>query len=181
MFNHPPFLNIEIIRTHPRESILFAKEFFKGRKIIACEIGVWYGRNARIMNEQLNIEKLFLIDNYADTIINDFNKEKIESYAHKRNNKGNEVWIRKKSENAIEDIEMLDFLYIDGNHDYEYVKKDLELYWDKIEHGGIIAGHDIQEKGVSRAVIEFANERSLKIRFGERRDWWIIKGEENEE
>ncbi len=177
MFNHPPFLNIEIVRTHPRESILFAKEFFKGRKIIACEIGVWYGRNARIMNEKLNIRKFFLIDNYADTIINDFNKEKIESYAHKRNNKGNEVWIRKKSENAVEDIEMLDFLYIDGNHDYEYVKKDLELYWNKIEHGGIIAGHDIQEKGVSRAVIEFANRNNLKISFGERRDWWIIKEE----
>ncbi len=173
MFNHPPFLNIEIVRTHPRESILFAKEFFKGRKIIACEIGVFYGRNARVMNDCLNIKKLYLIDNY-------WNLKKAKNYAHKRNNKGNEVWVRRLSQNAVEDIEMLDFLYIDGNHDYEYVKKDLELYWDEIKHGGIIAGHDIQEKGVSRAVIEFANKNRLRINFGDRRDWWIIKGEEDE-
>lgn len=37
----------------------------------------------------------------------------------------------------------LDFLYIDGDHSYEGVKKDFEMYGPLIRKGGIIAFHDI--------------------------------------
>ena len=40
-----------------------------------------------------------------------------------------------------------DALFIDGNHSYEYVKKDLENYWDKVKDGGIIALHDVNFEG----------------------------------
>lgn len=40
----------------------------------------------------------------------------------------------------------LDFLFIDGNHMYEYVKKDFEMYSPLVKKGGIIALHDIAEK-----------------------------------
>lgn len=48
----------------------------------------------------------------------------------------------------------LDFIYIDGNHEYEYVCKDIILAINKIKTGGIIAGHDYQETypGVIQAV-----------------------------
>ena len=36
----------------------------------------------------------------------------------------------------------LDLVYIDGNHAYEWVKEDIELWWPKLKPGGIIAGHD---------------------------------------
>lgn len=36
----------------------------------------------------------------------------------------------------------LDFVYIDGNHAYDWVKEDIELWWPKIKQGGILAGHD---------------------------------------
>jgi hypothetical protein len=36
----------------------------------------------------------------------------------------------------------VDFIYIDGNHSYESVKQDIELYLPKLKKGGIIAGHD---------------------------------------
>ena len=36
----------------------------------------------------------------------------------------------------------LDFVYIDGDHQYESCKKDLQLWIPKIKKGGIIAGHD---------------------------------------
>jgi predicted O-methyltransferase YrrM len=39
----------------------------------------------------------------------------------------------------------LDFLFIDGNHMYEYVKKDFEMYSPLVKKGGIIALHDIAE------------------------------------
>jgi len=37
----------------------------------------------------------------------------------------------------------LDFLFIDGDHTYEGVKKDFEMYGPLVRSGGIIAFHDI--------------------------------------
>jgi predicted O-methyltransferase YrrM len=53
--------------------------------------------------------------------------------------------------------EDIDFLFIDGDHSYNGVKKDLQLWFPKIKKGGTIAGHDYYEQtcGVSRAVDEF--------------------------
>ncbi|MEM4674909.1 MAG: class I SAM-dependent methyltransferase, partial [Nitrososphaerota archaeon] len=37
----------------------------------------------------------------------------------------------------------LDFLFIDGDHTYEGVKRDFEIYSPLVRRGGIIAFHDI--------------------------------------
>ncbi|MEM2105965.1 MAG: class I SAM-dependent methyltransferase [Candidatus Bathyarchaeia archaeon] len=39
----------------------------------------------------------------------------------------------------------LDFLFIDGDHTYEGVKKDFEMYSPLVRKGGIVAFHDIVE------------------------------------
>lgn len=57
-----------------------------------------------------------------------------------------------------------DWIYIDGNHLYEYVKKDLELYNPKVKVGGFITGDDYGvegwwSNGVQKAVDEFAEGR----------------------
>lgn len=36
----------------------------------------------------------------------------------------------------------LDFVYIDGNHAYDYVKQDIEMWWPKLKPGGLLMGHD---------------------------------------
>ena len=61
-----------------------------------------------------------------------------------------------------------DWAYIDGNHLYEFVKKDLILCIKKVKTGGIIAGDDYYEGGwcdggVKKAVDEFINMNSLKL------------------
>lgn len=53
-----------------------------------------------------------------------------------------------------------DWVYIDGNHTYEFVRSDLETYSDKVKAGGFIAGDDYGdggwwEGGVKKAVDEF--------------------------
>jgi hypothetical protein len=55
--------------------------------------------------------------------------------------------------NNFED-KYFDFIYIDGNHEYEWVKKDIELYLPKTKH--LIGGHDYQKEwpGVVKAVTE---------------------------
>ena len=36
----------------------------------------------------------------------------------------------------------LDFVYIDANHAYEHVKRDIELWYPKVRRGGYLMGHD---------------------------------------
>lgn len=43
------------------------------------------------------------------------------------------------------DGKKLDFLFIDGDHSYEGVKKDYETYLPLVRKGGIIAMHDIKD------------------------------------
>jgi len=43
----------------------------------------------------------------------------------------------------------LDFLFIDGDHSYEGVKKDFEMYSPLVKKEGIIAFHDIAPNGIS--------------------------------
>lgn len=53
-----------------------------------------------------------------------------------------------------------DWVYIDGNHLYEHVKRDLNLFFPKVRRGGYLAGDDYGvegwwDDGVTRAVDEF--------------------------
>lgn len=49
----------------------------------------------------------------------------------------------------------LDLVYIDGDHTYEGVAKDLAAWYPKVRKGGIICGDDIGWPGVKKAVDEF--------------------------
>lgn len=55
-------------------------------------------------------------------------------------------YIRDLSTNAHRQIpdESLDWIYIDGRHDYRGVQEDLKLYWPKLKKGGIFSGHDFE-------------------------------------
>lgn len=48
----------------------------------------------------------------------------------------------------------LDLVFIDADHSYEWVKKDIEAYKPKLKSGGWLTGHDIDFPGVNRAVNE---------------------------
>jgi len=74
------------------------------------------------------------------------------------------ILIRKKSEEAVNDIqEKLDFIFIDGNHTYNYVMKDLELWMPKIKSEGLVVGHDWWKKfpDVERAVTDFCEKNNI--------------------
>lgn len=52
--------------------------------------------------------------------------------------------------------ESIDFCFIDANHTYDYVIRDIQAYLPKMKPGGIMAGHDFNgaHPGVVQAVIE---------------------------
>jgi predicted O-methyltransferase YrrM len=49
----------------------------------------------------------------------------------------------------------MDFVFVDGAHNYDYVKNDSEKGWSILRSGGIIAWHDFrpQDPGVVRYLL----------------------------
>ena len=61
---------------------------------------------------------------------------------------GNKVlMLREISTDAVKRFEdnSLAFVYIDGNHMYDAVLKDLEAWFPKIQDGGVLAGNDVED------------------------------------
>jgi hypothetical protein len=86
--------------------------------------------------------------------------------------------IRAYSHEAVDQIdEPVDVAYIDGNHQYEYVLKDLAIWLDKLAPGGLLCGDDYHFSGgavidgkygglvaseVGRAVEDFCKQHGLE-------------------
>ena len=83
--------------------------------------------------------------------------------------------LKMKGENASKSIPdgSLDWIFIDGNHGYEYVKKDCMLYIPKIKKGGLMSGHDygLSTGQVDRAVNDVFGKD--KVNTGSNRTWWV--------
>jgi hypothetical protein len=61
-----------------------------------------------------------------------------------------------------------DFVYIDGNHTYEFVLADLQAFAPKVRPGGLLAGDDYGVQGwwgdgVTRAVDEFVRSGAATV------------------
>ena len=54
--------------------------------------------------------------------------------------------------------ESFDMIYIDGDHTYEQVCKDIDNYLPKVKNGGFIGGHDYHD-GAWPEVVRAVNER----------------------
>ena len=82
----------------------------------------------------------------------DFNKNMEPLNGHFRTLFGGDSFDRIKE---FED-QSIDFAFVDANHTYEYVKKDIQALLPKMKPNGIIAGHDFNQahEGVIQAVIE---------------------------
>ena len=60
----------------------------------------------------------------------------------------------------------LDFVFIDANHFYSYVRADIAAWTPKVRPGGLVAGHDYAPR--SRAGEEWGVIRAVREAFGAR-------------
>lgn len=155
------------------------------------EVGVWEGLNSACLLHTFPRLKLLMVDAYQlypDAKLGSdpdrlkvamLSAAELTSFASDRR----VLMVGDSVECAswIED-ESLDFAFIDGCHQYEFVKRDLHAYWDKVAKGGVIAGHDYNGKGdhkgwfgVKRAVDEFAKLKGFEVKSGGKLIWWTIK------
>jgi predicted O-methyltransferase YrrM len=71
----------------------------------------------------------------------------------------------------------LDFVFIDANHSYEFVKDDINAWYPKVKKGGILAGHDYIKlwSGVIQAVDEFILKHNYSLEINSEICWGFIK------
>lgn len=166
----------------PRPMTLFLKTYFHNESLFGVEIGVAEAKNAVNMLETLNIQTLWLVDPYTPYVSYD---QKLMTHhtnsfqvAEKQLSKFKDkiCFIKKTSTDALPYIpDGLDFVYIDGDHTFDAVKKDIQNYYIKIKQGGVLGGHDFRNiPDVCKAVTLFVVENKLEINV-EGADWWIIK------
>jgi predicted O-methyltransferase YrrM len=65
--------------------------------------------------------------------------------------------------------ESLDFVFIDGNHTYDFVKEDINAWTPKVRKGGIVSGHDFYvfpsgDHGVIFAVLEYVSAHRITLK-----------------
>ncbi len=65
-------------------------------------------------------------------------------------------FLRMRSEEALLEVNGItfDFVFHDGAHDYDTVKRDLQLIIPQVRRHGMLAIHDTFQEGVSAAVYE---------------------------
>jgi len=135
---------------------LFAELGFKR----GAEIGVDAGRFSQILCKEIPDLELWCVDpwkplkDYSDPVTGKKWGEQKESRTlrnmerTRRRLEGYNVHIiRGTSMDIVRDFDVdLDFVYIDANHNFNYVMEDLINWGKKVRKGGIISGHDYQER-----------------------------------
>ncbi len=149
-------------------------ESISSNRPIVCEIGTWRGKSSYVLGNALKNKKgrLYSVDPFngdgdpksrdayreimggmKNTLFDDF-RNTIKKYGLDKTVSAipfsSEEARPKFPENSI------DMLFIDGNHEYDSVKKDYELWSPIIPSGGIIVLHDVKAKHVDgpRRVME---------------------------
>jgi predicted O-methyltransferase YrrM len=145
---------------------------------VGAEIGVADGKHAEILCKNIPELKLYCVDiweSYPDYIEY---VERIDRYyrmALRRLQPYNCVFVKKFSMDAIKDFEpeSLDFVYIDGAHDFKNVAMDICEWSKKVKVGGIIYGHDYKRRH-NKYTIEVKDVVQAYAYAKELRPWFVL-------
>jgi hypothetical protein len=165
------------------------------KRSAGCEVGVWKGEFSERILKIVQPRKLFLVDPwlflpefpgtwYGGTASRNQNDmdEIYQEVLQKVGERKNTVILRKSTSELTDEIQdgELDWVYIDGNHEYKYVLADLVYFNEKVKGGGIICGDDYDrntEKNypIARAVQEYLRQSGQKIQWVKDHQFFIRK------
>lgn len=165
---------------------------FKGKPIEGIEIGVLGGSwTSYMLTFVPNLKILTCIDpwfHFVDKLyerghpqsVHDINFRDYESKVRPFKQEGRKIrTLKMSSDEAVKLIKQpVDFIYIDGCHDYEFIKRDIANYYPLVKPGGILAGHDYGlAEGVTKAVDERFSKEGAYPRVTVLDDyvWWVEK------
>lgn len=155
-----------------KPSTTYAISIFNDDKIICAEVGVHHGINAKNILQNLNVEKMFLIDCWdSESDALNITRNRLNKFKTKLNYiKGYSV-----EEGSKFTDNFFDFVYIDTVHTYDMMRDDLMCWYPKIKKGGILSGHGFSGMyGVPLALDDYCLKNGLCY-DGFMHDWWIVK------
>ena len=141
---------------------LFAELGFKE----GAEIGVAEGHYSKVLFDNIPGLTLHLIDIYKSypgySELQD--PENVYHEAQKRLNSYKTVFLRKFIIASVQNFpdNSLDFVFIDGAHDFKNVACDISEWSKKVKPGGIVYGHDYK---YHQAFMQRYRNRPPKLRF----------------
>jgi len=151
----------------------------KGNGVIV-EIGSWKGKSTICLakgSKDGKSVKIIAIDPHTGSAEHQSDKNKVWTFEEFKSNiskAGMEDIItpivKTSAEAAKEVSQAVEFVFIDGAHDYNSVKEDFELWFPKVIDGGIIALHDSTLwEGPKQVVKEYmVHSKNIKdIRFAD--------------
>lgn len=130
---------------------------------VGVEVGTEQGKfAAEICRDNPDLLALYCVDPYQayDRYEQHQTQAKLDRfYAEAQERlKALPVGIRRKSSleavNEFPDAS-LDFVFIDANHVYEYVRDDIAAWAPKVRVGGMVSGHDYKPEGQERKPLPF--------------------------
>jgi len=163
---------------------LFRKLGYK----VGAEIGVESGRYSRCLCKCNPRAKLYSIDawtpykGYRDHVT----QEKLDGFLEKAKERMAPYdceLIKAFSMDAVKRFEdgSLDFVYIDGNHEFQQVTNDIAEWSKKVRKGGIVAGHDFRRGKGGRArsgwVCHVKDVVQAWTYANSIRPWFVMRGE----
>lgn len=148
------------------ELLWLATQAYSHRYIV--EFGSFHGRSAKAMADNMMPHgKIFCVDPWGGNYKNDDGEtlEQVNTYCmpiflknlHEYIVKGQVVPVREFSYRFSLPFKA-DMVFIDGDHRYNTVVKDIKKAYELLRDGGIISGHDyshVEWDGVKKAVDEY--------------------------
>jgi hypothetical protein len=146
-----------------------------------AEVGIGYGFHAKQILKNTDVSKLYLVDPMC-WYENDGFPEDVVKFGgfetlvkniklHLEEEKDRYTWFRQPSTTITQEQipdESLDAVFIDADHSYEAVSKDLRFWWNKLKKGGWLLGDDYSScchPGTKQAADEFARVYNLDMEF----------------
>jgi len=190
---------------HPRGDAIIAELMaaFGSKPIGGAEIGVWKGELSQyLLSNMPNIDQYLMVDrwvaapedsSYAQTADKKARADVATmTHANKMATRATDFAadrrriLRLESGEAAMLVadESLDFVFIDADHSYYGVSRDLRLWYSKLKPGGIMGGHDIDQEhlpDVTVAVGDWLRERGFKesdLRRGLHKTYFVTKPRE---
>ena len=145
-----------------------------------AEIGVWSGWHASLILNNWKGEMIYAVDPWNNLIDDDWKKRYTRAVHVLSRHKNRCTILKTDSLSASKEIEddTLDWVYIDGRHDFAGVTEDIVAWTPKVRKGGVIAGHDYQNtiKTVWPDVKRAVDKQFKGVQtWPDAQTWYVIK------
>jgi len=175
----------ELKNHHEQVIVVFEEHFGKEAKLRGVEIGTMAGDLTKALLNYFPNLTLLTIDpwehregeGYEAGNDQNYHDRQKKAALHKLHEFGNRVCIWQATSDRVFEMGRdhyrdSDFVWIDGHHSEEQVRRDIENYRKLVRKGGIIGGHDYGlVPDVTKVVDEIYPHRKTGVDF----TWWIYK------